>query len=144
MNVESYQMVCAYCGVMRNYPEDFPNRLYAECRICIYSRSKKKKMRKGWFKKAKKKFVKKRIYRWEINSYGSEPKLQMGHSGCSTLIHEDRDERYQILEHAQDLGFIKGFWYGRKLDKGMEGWGLHFDKRVNLEEGGKMTQGERR
>ena len=130
----SYKMVCAYCGVMRNYPEDFPNRLYAECRSCIYARSKKKKMRKGWFKKAKKKFVKKRVYRWEISSYRSTPKLQMLRTGSSNLQYTDKNERYQILEHAKNLGFIKGFLYGRELEKGEEGWGLSFDKRVKLEE----------
>jgi hypothetical protein len=28
-------MNCAYCGTEYNYPEDFPNRIYAICRLCV-------------------------------------------------------------------------------------------------------------
>ena len=135
MNVESYKIVCAYCGVMRNYPEDFPNRLYAECRICIYARSKKKKMRKGWFKKAKSKFVKKRVYRWTMASFGAFPRLEMYHNGRFDFRSGDKNERYQVLEHIKNLGFVAGFLYARKLFKSEGAWGFHFDKRVKLEEG---------
>ena len=87
-------------------------------------------MRKGWFRKARIKFIKKRVYRWVVTSYGSNPSIEMSHTGFSTLTYYSKDEQYQILERLQDLGFVKGFLYGRKLDRGKEGWGLRFDNRV--------------
>lgn len=34
VEVKGYQMRCGYCGVMKDYPSDFPNSIYAQCYNC--------------------------------------------------------------------------------------------------------------
>lgn len=34
VEVKGYQMRCGYCGVMKDYPAEFPNSMYAQCEDC--------------------------------------------------------------------------------------------------------------
>lgn len=38
MNTE---ITCAYCGIRKPYPEDFPDILYAMCTECVEAETKK-------------------------------------------------------------------------------------------------------
>ncbi len=87
-------------------------------------------MRKGWFKKARKKFVKKRVYRWKLCTEFSREKIEYFRSGRNTIQFYSHDHVYQLLEKISDLGFIKGFWYARKEGRKKEGFNFWFDKRI--------------
>ena len=39
------EIPCAYCGVKKPYPEDFPNSLYAMCTECVEAETKKEEAR---------------------------------------------------------------------------------------------------
>ena len=126
-------MICAYCGIDRIYPDDFPDRSYAECRVCLYARSKKRKMRKNWFKKAKKKFIKKRIFRWILcEKWHSPPHVEVEYvwNEGASLTYCSKDHLYQIIRKAKDLGFIKGFLYAESVAKrDPKSWRFYFDKK---------------
>lgn len=90
-------------------------------------------MRKGWFKKARKKFVKKRVYRWKLCFENSSEEIEFlnGWAGGSyTLKFHSHDFICQLLEKVRDFGFIEGFWYARKEGKKKEGFNFWFDKRI--------------
>ena len=44
--VRPKQMLCTYCCTMREYPDDFPNALYAHCRYC-YAREAAERNKPG-------------------------------------------------------------------------------------------------
>lgn len=123
-------MVCAYCGIERIWPDDFPARYYAKCRICYHDDRKMKRRRKGWFKKAKKKFVKKRVYRWCFYFAGRDYDLERYQSGRFSMKYRDRDATFQQLENIKILGFVKGFWKARSMAHNSESWCFYFDKRI--------------
>ena len=90
-------------------------------------------MRKGWYKKAKKKFVKKRVYDWRYGegwrSYSDH--LEWNNRGgqvwqCSSNAWQQR------FETLRKEGFIKAFWLARVLAKkgiGDFSWHKKFDPR---------------
>ena len=39
------KMVCAYCGILKPYPDDFPNPIHAMCMECVETETKKEEMR---------------------------------------------------------------------------------------------------
>ena len=66
-------------------------------------------MRKGWFKKARKKFVKKRVYRWKFYSEFSSEEIEFlsgGWGGRSIIKFYSHDRTCQLLEKIRDLGNI--------------------------------------
>lgn len=95
-------------------------------------------MRKGWFKKAKRKFVKKRVYRWKLCAGHGQPakeEIEFLRSGglfgrSATIKFSSHDRIYQILEKARDYGFVQGFWYAREIIKKDEFFYFWFDKRI--------------
>ncbi len=78
-------------------------------------------MKKGWFKKAKRLFVKRRVYEWKFQSErGSQPDFTLScivndYPSCSGWFFFDQDN--QILAHLRSLSFVKGFWKARELSK---------------------------
>ena len=77
-------------------------------------------MRKGWFKRAKKKWFKQNVYSWyvrdrESNSHSTL--LAWGRRGETDYLKYGR-ARF-VLEQAFDycycLGFAEGFWFARRL-----------------------------
>lgn len=113
-------MVCAYCGIERKWPDDFPSRIYAECRSCYRDRQKKKHWRKGWYKRAKRKFVKKRAWKWGImESNKASPVFTLEiirGEGCK-YGYAEKEIRYQTFQYLISRGFDKGFWEARQLGK---------------------------
>lgn len=88
--------------------------------------------RKGWFKKAKKKFVRERVYRWSFRRpWPNREELEYHRSGRHTMEYYDRDIIFQQLEKVENLGFMKGFWKARSMAKAdPKFWIFYFDKKV--------------
>lgn len=91
-------------------------------------------MRKGWFKKAKKKFIRKRVYKWELTEvFGAYVKYEIIfiHNEGAKLLWISRDNQYQVLKKALSLGFVDGFIYARKKHvKAPKSWLFFYDKRI--------------
>jgi len=92
---------------------------------------------KGWYKRARKKFVKKRVFRWSFTVYGGGASMRASveHRRFSREIkYRDKDKSYQIVTKVAYAGFVNGFWLGRKLvRKKPDKYYLSFDKRIELE-----------
>ena len=41
------EIPCAYCGILKLYPNDFPNIIYAMCTECIEAEVKKRKEKRA-------------------------------------------------------------------------------------------------
>ena len=41
------EIVCAYCGRLKPYPDDFPNMIYAMCAECVEKEAKERERKKA-------------------------------------------------------------------------------------------------
>ena len=84
------------------------------------------------YQRAKKKFVKKRIYRYHLDygNWGEEGEFING--GGFTIKHWGKDEEYQILMEIAKLPFHKGFWKARKIANHSNPWKFYYDKKVKI------------
>ena len=93
---------------------------------------KRKKFKKNWFKKARYKFVKKRVLYWNfyyegLGSSFVSYELKMDCFGRGELHYSDKfNDRYYLLERISKLGFVKGFWEARRIAQKDEDWGFIF------------------
>ena len=95
------------------------------------------KRKRGWFKRAKYKWVRKNVLQWTLESWGVYSYYRLVYTPNSSkrtyLI--ESDLRNHCLMQIEDLGFEKGFWFARNLAKHSpdEWW---FDYVRKLKEGG--------
>lgn len=95
-------------------------------------------MRKGWFKKAKRKFVKKRVIYWEIKYGFTEIPYLKARKSSITLGYDTIDNYFVLLNEIYEKGFVTGFWAARKLKlKFPNIWKFRFQKRLISNKGGK-------
>jgi len=96
------------------------------------------KKRRGWFKKARKKFVSKRIFSWDL--WSTNYKWTRGYSlQCIMGEHitiryiSPMNEEYQILCAIRKLGPERGFWKAREYAIEHSGnWRFAFNKKIEI------------
>jgi hypothetical protein len=81
-----------------------------------------KELKKGWFAKAKKKVIKKRVYSFKLYDGGRNVTYNDWHiHRCPKRYTNDLTYRYlseedrQLVDHIRGLSFAKSFNYARKL-----------------------------
>lgn len=69
----------------------------------------------GWFRKAKIKWAKKRLFSWRFNDGSSW--LEWHNTGSRGALEWgwDKDEHEQIFLHVYAGGFVDGFWLARHI-----------------------------
>lgn len=100
----------------------------------ILDNKRREEVRKGWYKKAKKKFIRKKIYSWKLcEPFGSIGKYEIEfiHNEGTRITFQSKSHKYQALKKAQILGFVKGFFYARKLhQEAPDFWWFFYEKRI--------------
>ena len=92
-----------------------------------------KRRKKGWFKKARKKFVNKRVFSWKLENYRKhfDYGIRVFKNSNTLIKYADKDRDYQIVHAISDLGFVKGFWKAREYAKKNDyDWCFGFDKKI--------------
>jgi len=93
------------------------------------------KRKKGWFKKARIKFVEKRVFSWTLSDYkqNSRYQIQSLNSGGGTIRYMLKDESYQVIKAVDDLGFVEGFFKAREYSKKHNNeWDFSFAKKIKI------------
>ena len=93
------------------------------------------KRRNGWFKKARKKFVNKRVFSWDFSNYRERYNymIEAIEGQGMKLRYIDKDKNYQIINTISNLGFIEGFWKAREYAKNHNDiWCFSFDKIISI------------
>jgi len=75
------------------------------------------RLRKGWYKKARRKFVRKRVFSWRLcqdNCIGWWYKRSRLSRKLSQTGWSPSSEHKQVMEKLNRMSFAKGFWYARK------------------------------
>ena len=72
------------------------------------------KKRKGWDKKARDKFVRKRVF---VYKYGDNETEIAVYGNSREYTYYSKDDWYQRVRKVGDRGFTRGFWYARGLGK---------------------------
>ena len=93
------------------------------------------KRRKGWYKKARIKFVNKKVFSWTLSKHkqNSHCQIQSLNSGGGTIRYMSKDENYQIIKAVDDLGFVKGFFKAREYaKKHSDEWYFSFAKKIKI------------
>ena len=92
--------------------------------------------RKGWFKKARKKFVKERVFRWVFREKRSYPgyEIEYLHNSRAEMRWVVTDSMYQDLNHLYYSGFTRGFWEARRLAKNSTTWRFYWDRKNDYKE----------
>lgn len=93
------------------------------------------KRRKGWFKKARKKFANGRIFSWTLSHYRDNfsHQIEALNDGGISLKYNDRSEKYQVINTIHGLGFTDGFWKAREYAKKHDNnWCFTFDKIIEI------------
>jgi len=74
-------------------------------------------MRRGWYKRARKKFVRKRVYSWRFQEGWMQhhDKLECRRDGVRYQYSNNTWE--QRIRKLKEMGFVKGFWSARQLVK---------------------------
>lgn len=94
-----------------------------------------RKRKRGWFKKARKKFVSERIFSWALSHYRDNfsHQIEALNDGRITLKYNDKSEKYQVINAIHGLGFASGFWKAREYAKGYDdNWCFSFDKIIKI------------
>ena len=91
-------------------------------------------MKKGWFKKARRKFVKERVYSFEMcwNHWDSGVTYVDGEGFWIHNLSKYAHKEQQEASHLASLGKVGAFWYCWKqgvLDK----WGFDWEPRINFQ-----------
>jgi len=86
------------------------------------------KMTKNQFKRATKKFIRKRVYSWRLEN--GMQKIEVNSFEARIRYYSEFDEIYQIFEKARDLGFVRGFLYAREVGKRNKEFYFSFNKKI--------------
>jgi len=74
--------------------------------------------RKGWYKKAKLRFVLKRVYNYTYEGSGYNSPSITAYEGNFEYKYYTKDSvTFQRIMQIKNKGFIGGFWYARALSK---------------------------
>jgi len=73
--------------------------------------------RKGWYKKAKLKFVLKRVFSYTYGKDVLSYYMIEVYRDMVEFSYSVKDGWYQRLKKIENKGFISGFWYARALSK---------------------------
>jgi len=94
-----------------------------------------RKRKKGWFKKARKRFTSERIFSWTLSHYRDRfsHQIEASNDGEISLRYDDRSEKYQVINAIHSLGFTDGFWKARAYAKEHDNnWCFSFDKIIKV------------
>jgi len=94
-----------------------------------------RKRKRGWFKKAREKFVNERIFSWTFSNYRDNfsHEIEALNGGKISLKYNDKSEKYQVINAIGNLGFVNGFWKARKYAKEHDNnWCFSFDKVIKI------------
>jgi len=73
--------------------------------------------RKGWYKKARIKFVWKRVFSYTYEKDVLSSYMIEVYRDTVEFSYSTKDDWYQRLKKIENKGFIGGFWYARALSK---------------------------
>ena len=93
------------------------------------------KRRKGWYKKARIKFVNKKMFSWTFSNHkhNFHYQIQSLNSGGGTISYILKDENYQVIKAIDDLGFVKGFFKAREyVKKHSDEWCFSFARKIKI------------
>lgn len=94
------------------------------------------KKRKGWFKKARKKFVSKKVFSWKLFNRKEgyfHHEIQKINDGSSNMRYLDKGDCYQILKTIDEFSFVEGFWKAKKYaEDNSDIWCFYFKKNIKI------------
>lgn len=81
------------------------------------------------YRRAKLRLIKKRVFKWDYSNRHGSSSVEFIENGGNSITFRIHDNGYQRCLRLRELGFVKGFWYARLLEKNKDGY-LTWDRKL--------------